>query len=289
METFEGAVLPHLRSAPHIDTKINALLLMIEVAKAVAYAPEGKVPDFIRNNGPPRFLQHEMFKVVSTFLASETRLLVEEKSFICQLKELRYKPMVIWKGDTWNALDEILRVLKDDGPVDFKRIPQGIKDSIANRGSTSNIGSMVAREVWTEIAGYVSASSCYETKYNALNTVVDIVIHMLSLSFHFSNAATAYKALNESLLNIGNMFDSTEIDKTVAETRREPEQLATGVVENFRTIMLPTLGKGLFGLPLLRYRNSMENTQQLLKNVYARKTSERDSSHGNIELLLKIL
>ncbi|KAE8448629.1 hypothetical protein EG329_009054 [Mollisiaceae sp. DMI_Dod_QoI] len=37
---FKGRILPHLQRAPHMQTKINALHVLIEIAAGIAYAPE---------------------------------------------------------------------------------------------------------------------------------------------------------------------------------------------------------------------------------------------------------
>jgi len=80
------------------------------------------VCNLIRSSTLPRHLVGQMYDIVTYMSNAERGRLKTEEAFLGKVRELRYQPLIGWEGDTWNGLDEILRVLKDSGPFDFRRI-----------------------------------------------------------------------------------------------------------------------------------------------------------------------
>jgi hypothetical protein len=165
------------RNAPTQD-KLDALHTLIEIATAIAYTPQKVASDMVSFYKVHKVLVNKMFSVIEYMSNLDIKRVISEKAFLNKVKELRQQPRLPWAGSTWNELDDLLRVFKDPGPVDFRKIYRQIEGNMDEyyeeyydrRKSIK----WVMRTVENDILGYLTGDTCLETRYNAMNALVDI-------------------------------------------------------------------------------------------------------------------
>jgi len=77
-----------------------------------------------------------MYNIALLMSDSDISQTAAEEAFLGKVKDLRYNPQVPWEGDTWNGQGDVLRVLRDFGPVDFRMIFTSFK-KLHDTGSTT--------------------------------------------------------------------------------------------------------------------------------------------------------
>ena len=225
--------------------------------------------------------------------ASELKNLTEEKSFLGKVKELRYDPLVVCNDNTWNDLSEVLRVAKDPGPVDFRRIVHHITQLLKNEYRSDKIATTVRKFSRSNFPFDVTATSCFETKYNALNALLDIALLLVEKPLGFDpSPMQTLSLLLDAISTVGNMFDDAECARIVAEARSEPELSSPGTLDDvlLRMNMSVLSRDGNVGDRLLlgtvMGRNMARKTSELCKSGVLVKTMVlRWEKHGHSENL----
>lgn len=211
----------------HIDTKINALHLLVDTAMGVAYAPQEIVSDSVRAGPVPAALIQAMYEILDTMTDYDVKSLTrDEVAFLDKIKELRHNPRELCDPNTWKHLDDVLRLLRYSGEVDFKK-PLGIIKGFFATGLTSAKNSnsdFVVRIIRNSIVSYILPSSCFKTKINALNALADIGMCLMEAGPWGDEAGSAEKYLCNTMLNIAKPLSEQEVGIVAAEMRAlEPE------------------------------------------------------------------
>jgi hypothetical protein len=242
IESVKRKIQWSIYRASFFRAKINALHALIEIASGVAYAPKSKASDLIRNGRLPKFLIESMYNIALLMSDSDISQTAAEEAFLGKVKDLRHNPQVPWEGDTWNGLDDVLRVLKDFGPVDFRMIFTSFKE-LHDTGRTTHdiIGRYILDSIRKEISNYVDQGTCFDTMYNAMNVLVDIGIALLERPMYcLHNPRVVSEALGTALLKIGKMLKDEGIVKMVAELRSESEARGGEIDDVIRERLSPT-------------------------------------------------
>ncbi|KAE8448630.1 hypothetical protein EG329_009055 [Mollisiaceae sp. DMI_Dod_QoI] len=210
---------------------------------------------------------------------SEMKQLVEEGGFLSKVKGLRQTPVKKWEGDTWNGLDEILRVVKDHGPVDFRRIYSEVDLKIKDSYYSSASGVPIVKSIRNEILSYISRSMCFETKYNAMNALADIGILLMKRSVCYDDQKVTFDTLFGALSIVGQMFNEEEVAQILTEMQSENFMSAPGFLSKFLSDMY-----GGYSDYIKVYSN-----REMLKSAVDRYMSQKTSAYGQRGLLVKIL
>jgi hypothetical protein len=233
-----------------------------------------------------------MYNIALLMSDSDISQTAAEEAFLGKVKDLRHNPQVPWEGETWNGLGDVLRVLRDFGPVDFRMIFTSFKE-LHDTGRTTHdiIGRHILDSVRKEISNYVDQGTCFDTMYNAMNVLVDIGIALLERPMYcLHNPRVVSEALVTALLKIGKMLKSEGIDKVVAEMRSESEarggevddvvseRLSTTCLHDFQSRMETQSKTDRFHHELAKLQHYLDKDKYL-------KTSQR----GRKSLLIKIL
>ena len=205
-------------------TRLGALHALIEIATAVAYAPHGVSPDVVRKSDVTAFLIKSMCKILKEMEEYEIGYVVSEKAFVETLKQLRHNPLVPWIGKAWNSLDNVLRFLRNSAPVDFRQCVGEIDDRLEKQDDNYNKNrDMVVKIIRNEISGYFKKDTCFGTKYNALNALVDIGMRVMERPLSEFHDQSQWDLVSDTLslamLGIGKMMKEAGIDKLLAEMR----------------------------------------------------------------------
>jgi len=208
------------RNAPTQD-KLDALHTLIEIATAIAYTPQKVASDMVSFLEIHKFLIDKMFSVITYMSNLDIKRVISEKAFVNKVKELRQQPRLPWAGSTWNELDDLLRVFKDPGPVDFRKIYRKIEENLDEYYDRRKSLKWVMRTVENDILVYLTGDTCLETRYNAMNALVDIAAVVGLRHSGYGDSSEEPKLLNESLsaalLKIGKSLDISEIDRILAD------------------------------------------------------------------------
>ncbi|PMD35954.1 hypothetical protein L207DRAFT_569355 [Hyaloscypha variabilis F] len=219
INSVQCQIIPQVFSRAPTQYKLNALHALIEIASAIAYAPQSTASDLVRTGRVPAFLIDEMYKVTELMSEVDVKRVIAEKAFVDKVRELRQRPQILWEGSTWNGLDDVLRVFKDPGPVDFRRIYQKIEDNIAASYGRRKSVKWAMSIIQADVSSYLKSDTCVETRYNAMNVLVDIVLlmqkHYYGHSEYPNDPREFNEALSAALLMIGKSFDISEINQIV--------------------------------------------------------------------------
>jgi hypothetical protein len=241
VQSVNCIIIPHIFERCSTQHKLNALHALIEIASAIAYAPQSKASDLVRTGKVPPYLINEMFKITDLMSDIDIKRVISEKAFVGKVRELRHEPRIFWTGNTWTALDDVLRVFKDPGPVDFRRIYQRIEDNASGSYARRKSVKWVVNIIHNEISGYLNGDTCFETRYNAMNVLIDIAALMLK---HHSEgygessieAKLLNEALSEALLKIGKTLEPAEVEQVLAEIPM-PEILLSRFLQKMQMLM----------------------------------------------------
>lgn len=267
----------------NVQTRINAMNAILEIATAVAYTP-GAVADRVRAGHTPNYLIASLYMIAEKFSEPEAKRMLKERWFLETLKQLRTDPGIPWEGDTWNGLDDVLRVLKDSGPVDFRRIFRTIKERL-EEGSKS-ASSPIIKAIRREISDYVTHDSCFETKYNALNVLADISTGLLqgSLPYPRKDAKVVVEALCEALLKLSQSLKVYEIEQIVEEFRMDegiPDARFSNALDQ---LLIPDTTKSIYRQQYENCRTERDIVDRLLKE----RSTKRSSEYCDTSLLMKL-
>ncbi|KAL5329857.1 hypothetical protein ACEPPN_003377 [Leptodophora sp. 'Broadleaf-Isolate-01'] len=290
--SIQTMIFPYLRYRPHPQTKINALHVLIEIATATAYAPRCTSSDLIRAGSLPKTLLGNMLEIAEKMSGSERKTVLEEQAFLCKVKALRHQPMIAWNGNTWTSLDEILRLMKDPGPVDFRMIFDQLSSQIKSGRGVTSIATAVRKIIRNDITSYVTPSTCFQTKYNAMNVLVDAgTLAWKELSGSCREPVDILGEIASALSDLGKMLDGEEVHRIHFEIVQEADFSFNNFLDDFL---------GSIDDAIANYK--MRNNQQLkrdhdfkwnscakLQKLVNKKKSEKKRTHGNDGLLAKIL
>jgi hypothetical protein len=120
--SIQTQMMPNIYNNAPTQVKLDALHTLIEIATAIAYTPQKVASDMVSFCEVHKFLIEKMFSVIKYMSNLDIKRVISEKAFLNKVKELRQQPRLPWAGSTWNELDDLLRVFKDPGPVDFRKI-----------------------------------------------------------------------------------------------------------------------------------------------------------------------
>ncbi|CAG8981428.1 hypothetical protein HYALB_00012773 [Hymenoscyphus albidus] len=216
----------------HIDTRINALHLLIDTAMGVAYAPSGIASDSVRSGTAPRMIVLAIYEVLSKMTEMDIRRMgKDEVAFLDKVTELRLRPRESCNNTaTWKDLDDILRLLGYPGTVNFRVVFGNFKYCIENgfssvvrahymrTGKNAN-SDYVVRIIRNSIVAYVSPSSCFETKINALNALADIGICEMDGGPWGDEEGTAERYLCNTIFDVAKMLSEKEVAIVTSDMR----------------------------------------------------------------------
>ncbi|KAH7354942.1 hypothetical protein BKA65DRAFT_394657 [Rhexocercosporidium sp. MPI-PUGE-AT-0058] len=290
--SIQTMILPYLRYRPHPQTKINALHLLIEIATATAYAPRSTASDLIRQGSLPRILLSNMLDIAERMSGSERKTVLEEQAFLCKVKTLRHQPMIAWDGNAWNALDEILRLVKDPGPVDFRMIFHQLSSQIRSGRGLTSIATAVRKIIRNDITSYVTPGTCFETKYNAMNVLADAgTLAVKELSGSYRNQVDVLGEVATALSDLGKLLDGDEIHKIHLEMVQEADCPSTNFLDNF----LECIDDDIENFKMMKNQKPSGghgfkwNACAKFQHIVDKKKLEKKQTHGNDGLLAKIL
>lgn len=176
VKSVNSTIMPSVRQNSPTQSKLNALHALIEIATAITYAPKSEVLDAVRSSRVPKFLMDEMFKVIDVMSDLDIkRVATKEKAFASKVAELRHQPRILWEGNMWTDLDEVSRVFKGPGPINFRRVYQNIRTNIyESRKGPKRAMNVIQKEV----LDCIDSDTCFETRYNAINFLVDTAVFL---------------------------------------------------------------------------------------------------------------
>ncbi|KAK0119838.1 hypothetical protein ONS95_011270 [Cadophora gregata] len=290
--SLESMIFPYIRHRAHPQTKINALHVLIETATATAYAPRSTAADMIRNSSLPRTLLSCMLEIAEKMSGSERKTVLEEQAFLHKVKTLRYQPMISWNGNTWTALDELLRLMKDPGPVGFRMIFDQLSSQIGSGRGVTSIATGVRRIIKSDITSYVTPSTCFELEDNAMNVLADAgTFAMKVLGTQYRAPADLFGEIAVALSELGKMLDGDEIRQIHSEMIQDPNFSAANFLDHFLEcidddiVTFKTVNNHQFKHDY-GFRSRSCAAFQLFVD---KKRSQMKRTHGNDGLLAKIL
>jgi hypothetical protein len=170
----------------HVKTKVSALHALVEIAMAVAHAPKNADSDDVRNGKAPGVLMESMLQVLEFMDDNDLKSVAKEEAFLFKAKGLSRKPRQEFdlssqedECSIWSGLEDVFRLLKVPGPIDFQRCSKKVKGTLELDQKSHLSGVQIVKVIRNEICAEVSRGTCYETKYNALDALVDIGYHIL--------------------------------------------------------------------------------------------------------------
>lgn len=267
----------------HVQTRINAMNALLEICTAVAYTP-GAVADRIRAGHTPNYLIASLFITANKFSEPEAKRMMKDQWFLETLKQLRTDPVVPWDGDTWNGLDDVLRVLNDSGPVDFRRVFRTVKESLQD--GSKLVSSQIVKAIRREISDYILHDSCLETKYNALNVLADIGLGLLqgALPSPRKDAEVVIEALCEALLSICQKLKAHEIEHIVEEFRMDEGIPNANFSNIFDQLLVPDTTRPLHQQ---QYENCYKE-RALIERLVKERSTKKTPEYCDSFLLMKL-
>lgn len=297
---LEKRILPHLNWGVHPQTKINALHVLIDMATGIAYtaASGSTISTYISDSDVPRLLIENMYKIVEKMSTAEMKQLTEEEGFIFKVKTLRQRPLLPLESDKWDDLDEVLRVVKHPGPVNFKWFYSAIEKSLDSDSYKRASGDATIKIIRNDIIPYVTRSMCFETKYNALNILADVGRLLKSGYIRHEDEKLVYGALFGAMSTIGALMDEEDVAKVVSELRVDIETSRPGWLNDFCLTMesFENYQNTIRSFPYFfdpqsndrhTYRSQRERVE-LLMNLVSKKAPV-SGVYGQKRLLVKLL
>jgi hypothetical protein len=232
IKSVQCMIMPNVFLQAPTQSKLNALHALIEIATATAYAPQIVASNLVRMGRGPRFLIDKMFKVTEYMSDVDMKRVISEKAFVDKVRELRQQPRILWEEDTWNGLDDLLRLFKDPGPVDFRRIYQRIDENMNETYGRCKSVKWIMQIIQKDISDYLNGDTCFEARYNAMNVLVDITMVVAKHHYGYNEYSDEPRLFNEALsttlLKIGKSLDVSETDQILADMNaQEPMAFAT--------------------------------------------------------------
>ena len=289
--SLESMILPYTRHRAHPQTKINALHVLIEIATAV-YAPRSTAADMIRKGSLPRILLDYMLEIAERMSGSERNTVLEEQAFLSKVKTLSYQPMILWEGSTWTALDEVLRLMKDPSPVGFRMILDQLTSQIHSGHGVASIATGVRRIIKSDITSYITPCTCFESKYNAMNVLVDAgILAMKEFGTSYRNSTDVLVEMAVALSELGKILDRDEVRRIHSEMVQEECFSSANFLDDFlESIDDDTLAfKARGNRQSTRDYHFKANVCAKLRDLVERKEWQNKRAHGNDGLLAKVL
>jgi len=170
----------------NVKTKISALHAVVEMAMAIDHAQKYAASDDVRNGKAPGVLMESMLQILESVDDIDLKSLVKEEAFLFKGQELRRKPRQKFDIPSqefdcsiWSGLEDIFRLLKVPGSIDFQRGSKKVKDTLEVKSESHLSGVQIVKVIRNEICAEASQGTCNETKYNALDALVDIGYNIL--------------------------------------------------------------------------------------------------------------
>lgn len=178
VHSVECQIIPTVFPGSATQRKLDALHALIEMATAIAYAPKSVASEFVRTGRVPAVLISGIFKIVELMSDLDIKRVISEKAFVAKVRELRHKPKILWEGDTWIELGDLLRIFRDPGPIDFRRVHRKIEENMTDDYDRRKGSKWVMIQIQSDVLSYLTVDTCFETRYNAMNILVDVATLM---------------------------------------------------------------------------------------------------------------
>ncbi len=186
--------------------------------------------------------------------------------------------------------------MKDHGSVDFRRIYSEIDLKIKDSYYSSTSGVPIVKSIRNEILPSVTQSTCFETKYNAMNVLADIGVLLMEISVYYNNRKLTSDTLFGALSSIGQMFSEEEVAQVLMEMQSEKLMSEPGFLSKFLADM--ELDPSQWGFTS-SYDDSHYHARfdyakrflqrEMLKSAVGRTMSQTRSVYGQRGLLVEIL
>jgi hypothetical protein len=95
--------MPQVRNGATLQTKVNALHLLIDIVIGIAYGPQGTASDMVRAGTAPPSLITTMYDILSDMKENEKNRLSRADAFMEKVKELRICPRVGSALPVWGS------------------------------------------------------------------------------------------------------------------------------------------------------------------------------------------
>lgn len=203
----------------NVKTKVSALHALAEMAMAIDHAP-----DDVRNGKAPEVLMESMLLILESMDDVDLGNTSREEAFLFKVRQLRRRPGQGYDCRVWSALDDVFRLLKASRPIDFRRCSSKVKDILRVDQESQYSGDQIYKIIRNEICAPVYQGTCFETKYNALDTLVEISYHLAKKPLR-GRADPRYMtdALIDGLSRMPRIMTVEEIKKIAAELQSTPE------------------------------------------------------------------
>jgi hypothetical protein len=224
---------------------LNAL---IDISTAVAFSPPAIASNLVREGPVPRFLMESMLK---TLEAGPSEFVVDYQKdvFAVKVRELRQVTGTCWNDQTWEGLDDVLRMLRDfSGPVGFRKGCEAIERQLQTPSypmkKRQQAENHIIHFIRNEISAMVYPSTCFQTKRNALNALADIGISLLE---GHGKVGNIWRALTKALFKICKKSSKDELATMTRDIPSIPRVASSSFFEEFSgtgqemVTILPTL------------------------------------------------
>ncbi|EHK99676.1 hypothetical protein M7I_4455 [Glarea lozoyensis 74030] len=239
----KNKIMPCVGREAALQTKVNALHVLMDIALGIAHAPPAPVSELMRRGTAPPSLVTTMYDVLSEVRESEKMKLAREHAFMRKVKALRAFDREDSAVPVWKGLDEVLRLLGFEGTVDFRFCYDAVwmllNDEKYAGGACINTGSVVLRIVRNDIAGFVSAKSTFETKIYALNALADIGMALLHGRVSGDDGGVVEITLVNSILKVANLLEEKDIEIVSNEMRALAPEMPPEVCDNAESMTGP--------------------------------------------------
>lgn len=207
-QTTEATIMSHLATHASFKTKLTSLHALIDIATGIAFAPPSAVPDFVRRSPVPAYLMDNICRILKQMADVEIKWVVSEKTFVRKVRELRYTTGTCWNDQRWKTLDEVLRLVKHAGAINFRKCCKMVREHLGPayksppRGIHTTKEESVIKIIRNEISSCINKESCFDAKYNALNALADIGITLIEEK----HSGIIWGPLSAAMLRIGKVL-----------------------------------------------------------------------------------
>jgi hypothetical protein len=155
LNLIKDKIMPRVGNGANMQTKVNALHLLMDIAMGIAYGPPGTATDMLRAGTAPPSIITTMYDILSDLKENEKTRLSREDAFLEKVKKLRCGPRQDSALPVWKGLDEVLRLLDFPGIVDFRFCYDAVQMLLSDKryasGTYVNTGSIITRILRNDI------------------------------------------------------------------------------------------------------------------------------------------
>jgi hypothetical protein len=203
----------------NVKTKVGALHALVEMAMAIDQAP-----DDVRNGKAPEVLMESMLLILESMDVVDLGKTSREEAFLSKVKQLRRRPGQGHDCRVWSGLDEVFRLLKVSRPIDFRRCSRKVRDILEVDQEAQYSGVQILKIIQNEICAPVYQGTCFETKYNALDALVEIAYHLTERPLRGrADPRSVIDALIEGLSRMPRIMTVEETSKIATELQTAAE------------------------------------------------------------------